>query len=103
MNNLDGSFEALAHPARREILARLARGPASVGEASRGLRLSKPAVSKHVRVLERSGLVRREVRGRTHTLRLEARRLAEAERWLERHRRLWESKLDAVDEWLSSG
>ncbi len=106
MNNsaqLDRSFLALAHPARREIVARLGLGPATVGEATRGLALSKPAVSKHVKVLEETGLVRRVIEGRTHRLRLEPRPLDEATRWIEQHRPVWEAKLDAVDEWLSSG
>lgn len=104
MNNspqLDRSFVALSHPARRAIVARLARGPATVGDATRGLALSKPAVTKHVKVLEASGLVRRRVEGRTHRLRLEPRPLDEANRWIERHRAIWEAKLDAVNEWLS--
>lgn len=104
MNNhsrLDRSFVALSHPARRAIVARLARGPATIGEATRDLALSKPAVTKHVRVLEESGLVRRRVQGRTHRLRLEPRPLDEATRWIERHRAIWEAKLDAVEEWLS--
>jgi DNA-binding transcriptional ArsR family regulator len=100
---LDRSFLALSHPARRTIVERLARGPATVGEASRGLRLSKPAVSKHVRVLEDAGLVRRAVEGREHRLRLEARSMTAAERWIERHRALWEKKFDAVERYLADG
>ncbi len=94
---LDRGFVALSHPARRAIVARLARGPATVGEAAHGLALSKPAISKHVKVLEGSGLVRRTVEGRTHRLRLEPRPMEEAARWIERHRALWESKFDAVE------
>lgn len=104
MNNsrrLDRSFRALAHPARWAIVARLARGPATVGDATHGLALSKPAVSKHLKVLEESGLVRRRVEGRTHRLRLEPRPVDEATRWLERQRAIWEAKLDVVEEWLS--
>lgn len=100
---LDRSFLALAHPARRTIVERLAEGPATVGRASRGLGLSKPAVSKHVRVLERAGLVRREIAGREHRLRLEARPMSEAEAWIERHRELWEAKFDAVARYLADG
>lgn len=103
MNNqatLDRSFDALAHPARRAIVARLARGPATVGEASRGLALSKPAVTKHLKVLEETGLVSRTVVGRTHRLELRPDPLAHAERWLERHRELWEAKFDAVERHL---
>ena len=98
---LDRSFLALSHPARRAIVERLARGPATVGQASRGLRLSKPAVSKHVRVLESAGIVRRAVEGREHRLRLEAGSMTEAEQWIERHRALWEKKFDAVERYLA--
>lgn len=103
MNNLDRSFDALSHPARRAIVARLAAGPASVAEASAGLALSKPAVSKHLKVLEGSGLVERTVAGRTHRLRLVPRPMDEAAEWIERQRSVWEAKFEAVDEWLSSG
>lgn len=97
---LDRSFLALSHPARRTIVERLAGGTATVGEASRGLGLSKPAVSKHVRVLEDAGLIRRQVEGREHRLRLEAEPMSEAGRWIERHRELWERKFDAVERYL---
>jgi DNA-binding transcriptional ArsR family regulator len=100
---LDRSFLALSHPARRAMVERLARGPATVGEASRGLHLSKPAVSKHVRVLEDAGLIRRAVEGREHRLRLEAQSMTEAERWIERHRELWERKFDTVERYLARG
>ena len=78
-HELDRSFLALSHPARRTIVERLAEGPATVGEASKGLGLSKPAVSKHVRVLEDAGLIRRIIEGREHRLRLEGRSMTEAE------------------------
>ena len=74
MNNtgeLDRSFLALSHPVRRAIVERLVAGPASVGQASGGLGVSKPAVTKHLKVLEDAGLVGRTVKGRTHVLRLE--------------------------------
>jgi DNA-binding transcriptional ArsR family regulator len=100
---LDRSLDALAHPARRAIVERLARGSATVGEASRGLDLSKPAISKHLKVLEETGLVGRTVVGRTHRLELRSRPLAELERWLERHRTLWEAKFDAVERHLEAG
>jgi DNA-binding transcriptional ArsR family regulator len=100
---LDRSFLALSHPARRAIVARHAGGPATVGEATATLGLSKPAISKHVKVLEDAGLVARRIEGRTHRLRLDGRAIDDAAAWLERHRALWEAKLDAVEEWLSSG
>jgi DNA-binding transcriptional ArsR family regulator len=98
---LDRSFLALAHPVRRGILERLARGPATVGEATRGLAVSKPAASKHLRVLEDAGVIRREIEGRTHRLTVERRPLEEAARWIERSTALWEAKLDAVERYLS--
>jgi DNA-binding transcriptional ArsR family regulator len=98
---LDRSFATLSHPARRAIVERLARGPATVGEATRGLPLSKPAVSKHLKLLEETGFVRRSVEGRTHRLRLEPRPIDQAARWIERHRAIWESKLDAVERHLA--
>lgn len=100
---LDRSFLALSHPARRTIVERLALGSATVGEASRDLGLSKPAVTKHVRVLEDAGLIRRDVEGREHRLRLEARPMGDAEAWIERHRQLWEKKFDAVERYLADG
>ena len=106
MNNqpqLDRSFSAFAHPVRRAIVARLARGPATVGEATSGLGVSKPAVTKHLKVLEEAGVVRRAVEGRTHRLSLEPRPLENASAWLERHRALWESKFDAVERHLADG
>jgi DNA-binding transcriptional ArsR family regulator len=100
---LDRSFLALSHPVRRAIVERLAEGPATVGEATRGLAVSKPAVTKHLKVLETAGVVKRRVEGRTHRLSLEARSLAHAEQWLELHRSLWESKFDAVERHLARG
>ena len=106
MNNhpqLDRSFLALSHPVRRTIVERLARGPATVGEATRGLDVSKPMVTKHLKVLEDAGVIRREIEGRTHVLRLRARPLDDATRWLERHRALWEAHFDAVERHLEGG
>jgi DNA-binding transcriptional ArsR family regulator len=94
---LDRSFLALSHPVRRTIVERLAEGPATVAEASRGLSVSKPAVSKHLKVLEGAGVIRRSVEGRHHRLRLEFSALADASRWLETHRGLWEAKFAAVE------
>jgi DNA-binding transcriptional ArsR family regulator len=97
---LDRSFLALSHPVRRAIVERLGAGPTSVGRASGGLGVSKPAVTKHLKVLEDAGVVNRTVTGRTHVLRLEPDALREAEKWLELHRSLWERKFEVVEEHL---
>ena len=98
---LDRSFLALSHPVRRAMVERLVAGPSTVGEASRGLGVSKPAVSKHLRVLEQAGVVSRTIAGRTHVLRLQPRALQEAASWLELHRSLWEAKFEAVGQYLT--
>jgi DNA-binding transcriptional ArsR family regulator len=100
VNNVDRSFRALGHPIRRQIVERLARGPATVGHATAGLDVSKPAVTKHLKVLEGAGLVTREVEGRTHRLRLAEQPLVQAGGWIERQRVLWESKFDTIEEYL---
>jgi DNA-binding transcriptional ArsR family regulator len=97
---LDRSFHALAHPVRRAIIGRLANGPATVGEASRGAGVSKPAVTKHLQVLEDAGIVNRVVRGRTHVLTLRAHHLADAAAWIDGQRRLWERKLEIITAYL---
>jgi DNA-binding transcriptional ArsR family regulator len=101
VNQVDRSFRALGHPARRRIVERLAHGPATVGGATGGLQISKPAVTKHLKVLEGAGLVRRVREGRTHLLHLERAPLVEAAEWIARHRALWESKFDALEEFLA--
>jgi DNA-binding transcriptional ArsR family regulator len=100
---LDRSFLALSHPVRRTIVERLAAGPTTVGEATAGLRVSKPAVTKHLRVLEEAGVISRRIEGRTHRLSLRGRALADAESWLETYRRQWERKFDAVERQLAKG
>lgn len=97
---LDRSFHALAHPVRRAIVGRLADGPATVREASRGAGVSKPAVTRHLHVLEEAGIVDRAVHGRTHVLTLRSVPLAEAASWIEDQRRLWERKLDIIAAYL---
>ncbi len=98
---IDRSFVAFSHPIRRRIVERLASGPASVGEASAGIRVSKPTISRHLRVLEDAGVVRREVEGREHRLSLSARPFAHAGSWIERQRALWERKFDVVEDYLT--
>ena len=93
-------FRALSHPIRRGIVERLAEGPATVGEATAGFGVSKPAISKHLRVLEETGVVNRAVEGRTHRLTLELEALREAAEWMDRQRALWGRMFDVVDEYL---
>ena len=93
-------FKALSHPIRRGIVERLAAGPATVGDATAGFGVSKPAISKHLKVLEESGVVTRVIRGRTHQLSLDTRPLGEAADWMDRQRALWERLFDVVDEYL---
>jgi DNA-binding transcriptional ArsR family regulator len=96
-------FRALSHPIRRGIVEHLAAGPATVGEATAGFGVSKPAISKHLKVLEDTGVVSRVVEGRTHRLSLEPDALGEAVVWMERQRALWAPMFDVVDEYLKEG
>jgi DNA-binding transcriptional ArsR family regulator len=98
--SLDRVFHALAHPARRAMLGRLARGEWNLSELAAPLRMSFPAASKHVRVLERARLVRRRVVGRMHFCRIEAKPLGEANEWLEEYRRFWEGSFERLDDLL---
>jgi DNA-binding transcriptional ArsR family regulator len=93
-------FRALSHPIRRGIVEQLAAGPATVADATGGFGVSKPAITKHLKVLEDTGVVRREVLGRTHRLSLEPDVLSEAADWMDRQRALWGRLFDAVDEYL---
>ena len=94
---LDRSFQALADPTRRGIVARLTRGPASVSEIARPLQMSLPAVLQHLKLLEESGLVRSEKQGRVRTVRIEREALAATESWLAELRHEWESRLDRFE------
>jgi DNA-binding transcriptional ArsR family regulator len=93
-------FKALSHPIRRGIVERLAVGPATVGEATGGFGVSKPSISRHLKVLEETGVVKRVVQGRTHRLSLEPDVLSEAADWMDRQRALWGRMFDVVDEYL---
>jgi DNA-binding transcriptional ArsR family regulator len=93
-------FKALSHPIRRGIVERLAAGPATVADATRGYGVSKPAISKHLKVLEEAGVVSRVIDGRTHRLSLELDALREAAEWMDRQRALWGGMFDAVDDYL---
>ncbi len=99
---LDQVFAAVADPTRRAILATLSRKPATVGEIARPFRVSLNAISKHIKTLERAGLIRREVVGRQHYCRLEPRPLRQATAWLEHHRAFWESRLDALERYVAA-
>ena len=90
---LDRTFAALADPTRRAILERLTRGDITVGELARPFRVSRPAISKHLRVLERAGLVRREREGRVSRLELDAHAMRTASEWMERYRVFWTNRL----------
>lgn len=94
---LDATFAALADSTRRAILARLASGPATVTELARPFAISQPAVSKHLKVLERAGLVVRGRDAQRRPRRLDARPLAEADRWIENYRRIWEGRYQRLD------
>jgi DNA-binding transcriptional ArsR family regulator len=97
---LDRTFAALSDPTRRRILERLAEGDCCVTDLAKPHRMSLPAVSKHLRVLERAGLIRRRRFGRVHQLKLEAKPMKNAQRWLEDYRRFWESSLDRLENYL---
>jgi DNA-binding transcriptional ArsR family regulator len=100
MDRLSGTFAALADPTRRAILARLARGEASVGDLAAPFDISLPAVSRHLKVLERAGLIEREADAQWRMCRLKGRPLREAHGWLERYRRFWDESLDRLVEYL---
>jgi len=97
---LSSTFAALADPTRRAILARLARGDTHVGELGAPLAISGPAVSHHLRVLERAGLIERQVDAQRRICRLQGAALREAHDWLREYRRFWEESLDRLDQYL---
>lgn len=97
---LDRTFAALADPTRRRILAHLARGEECVTRLARPHAMSLPAVSKHLRVLEKAGLLRRRRYGRVHEMQLDAKPLKQAAQWVEEYRKFWESSLDRLTEYL---
>ena len=97
---LDLLFSALSDPIRRAILARLAEGEATVGDLARPFSVSLPAISKHLRVLERAGLLERRIEGRVHRCRLQPRPLKDAVDWLAEYRQFWERQLDALEAYL---
>ena len=99
---LDRTFAALSDPTRRRLLARLADGEMCVTDLAKPCRMSLAAVSKHLRVLESAGLVRRRRCGRVHHLQLQAKPMKQAAQWMEGYRRFWEESLDRLDEYLKT-
>jgi DNA-binding transcriptional ArsR family regulator len=99
-DNLDATFAALADPTRRAILARLAKGDATVSDLAKPFNISQPAISKHLKVLERAGLITKDIDRQRRPRRIEARPMAEASAWLEKYRQFWEARFDKLDDLL---
>ena len=97
---LDATFAALADPTRRAIIARLAKGDASVAELAKPFAMSQPAISKHLKVLERAGLIATAQDAQRRPRRIEGARLGEATAWLEKYRQFWEDSYNVLDELL---
>ncbi|MEM7019166.1 MAG: metalloregulator ArsR/SmtB family transcription factor [Pseudomonadota bacterium] len=100
-SNLDAVFAALADPTRRAILSRLVEGPASVNEIATPFSMSQPAVSKHLKVLERAGLIERDIDEQRRPARLKAQNMAAAVDWLNEFKAFWEKSFDQLDEVLA--
>ncbi|MBV8153110.1 MAG: winged helix-turn-helix transcriptional regulator [Candidatus Eremiobacteraeota bacterium] len=98
---LDSVFSALGDPTRRQIVERLARGRQSITEVAAGIPMSQPAISKHVKVLEESGLIRRRIEGRVHQLELTPKTMDAAASWIETQRKFWNAALDRLAAYLS--
>jgi DNA-binding transcriptional ArsR family regulator len=99
-SQLDGVFNALRDPTRRAILARLTDADARVTDVASEFPISLNSISKHIRMLERAGLLRRSISGRDHILSLNAAPLAQAQAWIEHYRRFWEGRLAALDDYV---
>jgi DNA-binding transcriptional ArsR family regulator len=100
--NLNAVIVAISDPTRRAIVGRLARGPARISDVAAPFSMSLTAVCKHVRVLERAGLVRRTHRGRENTLELTAEPLREVARWVSQYERFWNARLDRLEEFFAA-
>ncbi|MDH3582508.1 MAG: metalloregulator ArsR/SmtB family transcription factor [Hyphomicrobiales bacterium] len=100
METLDATFSALADPTRRAIIARLAAGSATVNELAEPFEISLPAISRHIKVLEGAGLIRREVEAQKRRCHLQPETLKEAEDWIEKTRAFWGQRLNALDKYL---
>lgn len=99
---LDGVFQALADPARRSMVERLSRGPASVSELAKPLTMSLPAVVQHLQVLQACGLVKSEKLGRVRTCRIQGDALRTAQHWIDARREAWEQRLDRLGDFLAA-
>lgn len=99
-DTLSRTFSALSHPVRRQMLARLSRGEASVQDLARPFKLSAPAISKHLKVLERSGLISRGRAAQWRPCKLEAKPMKEAVDWMEQYRKEWEERFDRLEAYL---
>jgi DNA-binding transcriptional ArsR family regulator len=99
---LNDTFAALADPTRRRILQQLSRGDRCITDLAKSYSISLPAVSKHLRVLEHAGLVRRRRTGRVHHMKLEVAPMKQAAQWIEEYRRFWEGSLDRLAEYLEN-
>lgn len=100
--SLDSTFAALSDPTRRAILTRLRKGSASVMELAEPFQFSLPAISKHLRVLERAGFIHRTKEGRVHRLQLVAQPMKDAAEWIENYRAFWEGQLDSLADYLGT-
>lgn len=97
---LDATFGALSDPTRRAILVRLSKGDAQVSELAEPFGMSLPAVSKHLRVLEKAKLINREIDGRVHRLRINPAPLQKAQNWIEHYEKFWKQQLNSLDDYL---
>jgi DNA-binding transcriptional ArsR family regulator len=98
---VNDAYKAMAHPVRRTIIERLSGGSATVGQATRDLGVTKPAITKHLKVLEEAGVVSRVIDGRTHRLSLDPTSLDEASQWLEQQRHRWTELLDNLEAFVA--
>ncbi|WP_455375635.1 ArsR/SmtB family transcription factor [Kaarinaea lacus] len=98
---LDATFGALSDPTRRAILARLSRGEAQVSELAEPFGMSLPAVSKHLRVLEKAKLITRQIDGRVHRLRINPKPLQSAQNWIEHYEKFWKQQLSSLETYLN--
>lgn len=100
VDQLSETFQALADPTRRALMARLTEGEASVQELAKPFKMSLPAISKHLKVLEKSGLIIRRSQAQQRLCKLQTQPIKDAVDWLERHRKLWEDRLDRLEDYL---